>query len=298
MNQILTLREKRAKAWDAAKAFLDTKRGTDGLLSAEDVATYEKMEADVVSLGKENHGEVPQYYVQNSHPAIIDPEEFDAVQAEMARRKENSRPNTCGSVFSSKIVCSDCGGYYGPKVWNSNRPNRKIIWRCNDKYKHDTHCQTPHITEEEIRVQFVAAFNRLLGMKEQVIADCRIARETLRDCSSLEREIADLRKEQEQVAELARIAILEHVGVAEGGGNALQEEYLAKHDALAQRIVLLEAECRRSVEKCDLIAKFIRTLSKQETVIDAFDEKLFVAVVDHVTVGREEDMVFHMIYEG
>ena len=53
MNQILTLREKRAKAWYAAKAFLDTKRGTDGLLSAEDVATYEKMEADVVSLGKE-----------------------------------------------------------------------------------------------------------------------------------------------------------------------------------------------------------------------------------------------------
>ena len=144
----------------------------------------------------------PQYYVQKSHPAIIDPEEFDAVQAEIARRKEISRPNTCGSVFSSKIVCGDCGGYYGPKVWNSNRPNRKIIWRCNDKYKHDPHCQTPHITEEEIRIQFVEVFNRLLGMKEHVIADCRLARETLRDCSSLEREIADLRKEQEKVAEI------------------------------------------------------------------------------------------------
>ena len=53
MNQIQELREKRAKAWDAAKAFLDTKRGTDGLLAAEDVTTYEKMEADVVNLGKE-----------------------------------------------------------------------------------------------------------------------------------------------------------------------------------------------------------------------------------------------------
>ena len=53
MNQIQELREKRAKAWDAAKAFLDTKRGTDGLLAAEDVATYDKMEADVVNLGKE-----------------------------------------------------------------------------------------------------------------------------------------------------------------------------------------------------------------------------------------------------
>ncbi len=53
MNTVLELREKRAKAWDATKAFLDTKRGTDGLISAEDTATYEKMEADVVNLGKE-----------------------------------------------------------------------------------------------------------------------------------------------------------------------------------------------------------------------------------------------------
>lgn len=53
MSKILELREKRAKAWEAAKAFLDSKRGADGLLSAEDVAAYEKMEADVVNLGRE-----------------------------------------------------------------------------------------------------------------------------------------------------------------------------------------------------------------------------------------------------
>lgn len=53
MSKILELREKRAKAWDAAKAFLDAKRGQDGMLSAEDTATYDKMEADVVALGKE-----------------------------------------------------------------------------------------------------------------------------------------------------------------------------------------------------------------------------------------------------
>lgn len=53
MSKILELREKRAKAWEAAKAFLDSRRGADGLLSSEDVAAYEKMEADVVNLGKE-----------------------------------------------------------------------------------------------------------------------------------------------------------------------------------------------------------------------------------------------------
>jgi HK97 family phage major capsid protein len=53
MSKILELREKRAKAWEAAKAFLDSKRGADGLVSAEDAATYDRMEADIVNLGKE-----------------------------------------------------------------------------------------------------------------------------------------------------------------------------------------------------------------------------------------------------
>ena len=53
MNKTIELREKRAKAWEMAKTFLDSKRGNDGLMSADDVATYEKMEADVVNLGKE-----------------------------------------------------------------------------------------------------------------------------------------------------------------------------------------------------------------------------------------------------
>lgn len=53
MSMILELKEKRAKAWEAAKAFLDSKRTDTGLLSAEDAAEYDRMEADVVSLGKE-----------------------------------------------------------------------------------------------------------------------------------------------------------------------------------------------------------------------------------------------------
>ncbi len=53
MNQILSLREKRANLWNETKAFLESHRAEDGTVSAEDNATYEKMEADVVALGKE-----------------------------------------------------------------------------------------------------------------------------------------------------------------------------------------------------------------------------------------------------
>ena len=48
---ILELREKRNKAWEAAKAFVETKRDKDGLLSAEDAASYAEMEQKILESG-------------------------------------------------------------------------------------------------------------------------------------------------------------------------------------------------------------------------------------------------------
>ena len=53
MAKINELREKRAKIWEQAKAFLDSHRNETGILSAEDTAVYEKMEKDIVDLGHE-----------------------------------------------------------------------------------------------------------------------------------------------------------------------------------------------------------------------------------------------------
>lgn len=53
MNKILELREKRAKTWENAKNFLDNRRNENGIVSDEDNAVYEKMEMEVVNLGKE-----------------------------------------------------------------------------------------------------------------------------------------------------------------------------------------------------------------------------------------------------
>lgn len=53
MNKVVELREKRAKVWDEAKNFLDIKQSKDGCISDEDSKTYEKMEQEVMNLGKE-----------------------------------------------------------------------------------------------------------------------------------------------------------------------------------------------------------------------------------------------------
>ncbi len=51
MSKILDMRRKRGEIWDKAKAFLDSHKDEQGLLSAEDTAAYERMEQEVVDLG-------------------------------------------------------------------------------------------------------------------------------------------------------------------------------------------------------------------------------------------------------
>lgn len=53
MSKLLELQEKRANIWEQAKAFLDEKQAAGDTLSTEDAATYDKMETDVMALGKE-----------------------------------------------------------------------------------------------------------------------------------------------------------------------------------------------------------------------------------------------------
>lgn len=75
------------------------------------------------------------------------------------------------------IKCADCGGWYGSKVWHSTDRYRKVIYRCNRKYNGDK-CQTPHVTEDEVKAAFVSAYNQLVTEKKEIIANAEIIRRT------------------------------------------------------------------------------------------------------------------------
>jgi DNA invertase Pin-like site-specific DNA recombinase len=112
---------------------------------------------------KVNEGEVPQYYIEHSHEAIIDPQEWDAVQDEFKRRKEIGKAYSGKSVLSCKLVCGDCGAYYGSKTWHSNDKYRTVIWQCNSKFdKEKERCRTLHITEQEIKSRFLKVYNGMI----------------------------------------------------------------------------------------------------------------------------------------
>lgn len=238
-----------------------------------------------------------QYYVEDSHPAIIDPDEFDAVQAEIERRKSLGKPTSCTSIFASKIVCADCGGWFGKKVWGSykdDKTRRREIWRCNDKYKPGKGCQTPHVTEDDIRERFLVAFNVLMSDRKGLVEDCRLARDVLCDTTAIDAELSELHREIEVVAELSRKAIYENARNAfdQSEWTERNNGYLERQRKATSRVDELEAAKRERVSRAKNLEGFIRDIEKRPSVLKEFDEQLWLSVVDQVVVGREGGMMF------
>ena len=123
---------------------------------------------------------------------------IELAQHEFEKRKSNSRNYSSSSVLSNKIVCAECGSFYGAKVWHSNSKYKRTIWQCNNKYK-GKKCKTPHVYEEDIKNTFVEEFNKMIENKDEIITDCEEVLKQLLDTSEIEQEIQALKQEKEVV---------------------------------------------------------------------------------------------------
>jgi len=243
---------------------------------------------------KPNEGEVPQYYVEHSHEAIISPVEWDMVQAEIARRKTLGRAYSGNSVFSSKLVCGDCGGFFGQKVWHSTDAYRKVIWRCNSKFKGEKKCATPHLDAETIKQKFLIAYNLLMKNRDGVIGDCELIRLAVSDCTALDAEIDRLSEEIEVVAEMVKSCVKENASAAQS-----QEEYTKKYNALVKRyekatkrVDELSAERTRKQDRDRELRLFIESIKEQPLVLESWNERLWVGLLEKATVFHDGRMVF------
>lgn len=105
------------------------------------------------------------------------------------------------SIFASKLICGDCGKPYGKKKWHSTSKYAREIYRCNAKYnKGQTQCQTPNLTEEDIKARFIKAYNLVMCDKKQVIEDTLAVIELLADTADLDAEIANLQTKIERIS--------------------------------------------------------------------------------------------------
>ncbi len=243
---------------------------------------------------KVNEGEIPQYYVENSHPAIITPEVFDLVQHELKKRKNAKGYKTGGGCFSGKIICGECGGFFGSKVWHSTSKYRRTIWQCNHKFKNNNKCQTPHLYEDKIKEAFLDTFNSLLENKGEILQNYEAIINDLTDTSEFEKESAKFQSESEVAAELLRKCVEENAHSALDQGE-YQQHYTSlveRYEAAKKGLDEIDNKRLERNAKRESIGAFIRMLEKSDTLLTEFDEELWNATVDAVTVHPEHEIVF------
>ena len=241
---------------------------------------------------KVNEGEVQQYYIEESHPAIIPPETFDLVQIEFQKRK-GQRTSTAG-VFASKIICGECGGFYGSKVWHSNSKYRRVIWQCNRKFKNKEKCSTPHFTEEQLKWIFVDVFNSTIDNRKEIITTVNELISALADTSSINKQIEKQQAKVTSAAEKIKICVDENRRYALN-----QEEYERRYQQAADKYKdedakLTELEKKRTMQifKQKETQNLLDTLNENNALISEFDESLFYSLVDVITVESDKEMVF------
>ncbi len=241
---------------------------------------------------KVNEGEIPQYYVENNHEAIIDPAVFDMVQRELEARQAGKNRHSGTHIFAGKIKCGECGSWYGSKVWHSNSKYRRTVWQCNHKYEDDNRCQTPHLDEETIKILFISAVNKLLSDREEILGNFELIKSTVFDTTDLEKEQAELQNELEVVAGMIQQAIGENAHFALDQG-----EYQERYNGLVDRFDLAKARHTAVTEeitdkqtRLSTINTFLYTLRKQDNLLTDFDEKLWCSLVDYATVYNKDDV--------
>lgn len=241
---------------------------------------------------KINKGEIPQYYVENNHQAIIQPEQFEIVQREIERRNKSKERYSGINIFSGRIRCGQCGSWYGSKIWHSTDKYHRVIWRCNHKYNGEKKCTTPHLTEAEIQQSYISAVNKLLANKNNIISGFAAIKDTVFNLDSLTVEQNELRNELEVVSELMQQCINENAHVAID-----QTEYQKRYDDLSSRFEKTKSRLEMVTDEINdkrarqaSIEKFLNELRRQKNLIADFTPELWYSLIDFMTVYGKGDV--------
>ena len=132
---------------------------------------------DVLEKKREvNKGQVPKYYVENSHEAIIPRSIFLKVQEEMARRANLTNGTTHRKriysglyALSGIVFCAHCGDIFRRIKWN-NRGCKSTVWRCVSRVEKDgPDCKARTVHEDLLHEVVIKAINEVFNERESIL---------------------------------------------------------------------------------------------------------------------------------
>ena len=241
-----------------------------------------------------NNGEVDQYYVEKGHEPIISDEDWAAVQIEMKARESAKTCSADGDIFSAKLVCGDCGAFYGRKLWHSTDKYRRFIYQCNHKFsKGKTKCTTPNLTEDDIKSAFIEVFNQLIINKDEVVAIATETADEMFDTSFLEDKKKELTDELSDQKDL-----IDNLVQTQNTKPIEQEIFLRKYNRYKERFSEIKKEIesiRKEIEsrfgKKVVFKQKIEELQNSNE-IKQFNDIMFTVLVERIVVSHDKTLEF------
>ena len=232
-----------------------------------------------------NKGLVPQYYVADSHKAIIPRELFLQVQEEMVRRARVKTGTGKRRVYSGKyalshlVYCSDCGDLYRRTQWFL-KGEHVPVWRCVsrlEKKKSGIDCPSRTIYEADLHAAVVTAFNQMIEQKDEFLPGMRLAVELALGQSNSPR-----------VAEIdTRLEALQKELLKKANAKQGFEELADEIDALweeKQDLLVEDANRAAMKQRLDELEEFLDEY--QEPVTD-YDEGMVRRLIERITVYED-----------
>jgi len=232
-----------------------------------------------------NNGLVPQYYVENSHEAIIPREIFMQVQEELVRRRLiHKSPNGKNRVFSSShclaniVYCGVCGEFYRRIHWY-NRGKKSIVWRCISRLENTgLFCDARTVPESQIEQVLVKAINQTLCDRDTFLTTLQNNIETVLSHGN-DQVLADIDKRLKELqAELLKLAT----------SNADYEKVGNEIYHLREEKQKLQLESAGRDEQKKRISDMGTFLREQPTALTEYDESLIRRLIEKVTVYEDK----------
>lgn len=217
------------------------------------------------------------------------------VQIELERRNKIGAQYSSSDTFSSKLICEDCGGFYGKKKWHSNSKYSRFIYQCNKKFSKDKDkCQTPNLKEEDIKLKFIVTYNLTMKDKRQIVQDSNEIIKLLTNTTNLEDDISKTDDELTITSELVNKLVRENskTNLSIDDYNKRYDELFSRYEKLKVRREDLLKQRNDKLSQAYKMKAFIKNLSKSEDKITEWNDSIWMLLVDSATVHRDSSITF------
>ena len=231
---------------------------------------------------KNDGKKAPIYYVEDTHPAIIEKDMFELAKKEMERRRGSKEQVVGGGRFTSKypfsglIECGTCGGRLRRHVRTMGTGKKVASWGCATRITNGRQaCDTHHINETVLEATYLAALRDLLDNASDVVEAVKEGAELAlepENRAAIERVEAEIVGIQEAVLELHRAKQRMELGAA---------EYTAKVKEYSELMKAKEAE-RDALQ--DTAVKYTEVKTWLDTFMDQIMQSTSLTKVDGTTM--------------